>query len=327
MLDSIVRARPPHMPSGIEHPTRIVSLLAAGTEIVCALGFRHALVGRSHECDWPPGIEALPVLTEPRIAPHVPSREIDVRVRERVREALALYRVDPEGLRAARPDVVVTQTQCQVCAVTPADLGRALRDWVGTRPRIVSLEPSTLGDVREDIRRVATALGAPGRGEALVAEIDARLERVRACASGNSTRPRIACIEWIEPLMGAGNWMPELVALAGGEALFGETGSHTPAVPWEALAAADPDVVLVAPCGFDLARTRREIGALTSLPGWGDLRAVREGRVALADGVQWFNRSGPRLAESAEILAEVLHPGTVDFGWRSRAWAALVDSE
>ena len=309
------------MPSGIEHPPRVASLLAAGTEIACALGFRHALVGRSHECDWPPGVETLPVLTEPRIAPDVPSREIDAGVRERVRDALALYRVDPEALRAARPDLVITQTQCDVCAVTPADLERALVEWVDRRPRIVSLQPSTLVDVLADFRRVAAALGAPGRGAALTAEFVARLDRVRACAAGVATRPAVACIEWIEPLMGAGNWMPELVEIAGGRLLFGQAGAHSPVLTWRELAAADPDRLLIVPCGFDLGRTRRELGALTELPGWRDLRAVREGRVALADGVQWFNRSGPRLAETAEILAEIVHPGEIDFGWRGRAWA------
>ena len=301
---------------------RVASLLASATETICALGFQGALVARSHECDWPPGIENLPAVTEPRLAIRASSAAIDREIKALVREALSIYLVDAERLRALAPDVVVTQTQCEVCAVSEGDVERALGKWTGARPRVVSLRPDDLAAAWDDMRAVARALGAPDRGEGLVTELTGRMEEVAARSHALPARPRVACVEWIEPLMAAGNWMPELVEMAGGVNLFGEAGRHSPWMTWEELADADPDVILVSPCGFDLARTRAEMGPLVSRDGWAGLRAVREGRVALADGMAYFHRPGPRLAESLEILAEVLHPG-IEYGWRAKAWGTL----
>jgi iron complex transport system substrate-binding protein len=287
---------------------RVASLLPSTTEIVCALGLGRSLVGRSHECDFPPEVRALPVLTEAKLDARAPSREIDDRVKQLVRDALSIYRVDAEKLRALAPSLVLTQEQCDVCAASPKDVEEALASWTGARPRVVSLAPSTLGDVWGDLVRVASALGVPERGEALAEKLASRLTDVSERALRIRPRPCVAAIEWTDPLMAAGNWMPELIALAGGENLFGETGRHSPWLEWEALRAADPDLIVVLPCGFDLARTRREMAPLVARPGWGELRAVREGRVFLADGNQYFNRPGPRLVESLEILAEILHP-------------------
>lgn len=307
--------------SPVEEPaTRVVPLIASATEVVAALGFADALVGRSHECDWPPEVTRLPAVTEPAFATDGTSYEIDQRVKAIVSEALSVYRVDAEALRALEPDVVVTQTQCEVCAVSLGDVEAALAEWTGgSRPTVVSLSPDSLADVLDDVRKVAAALGAPERGERLVASMRARMADVEARAAGLE-RPSVACVEWIEPLMAAGNWMPELVRMAGGENLFGEAGVHSPWMEWEDLVDADPDVLFVSPCGFDLDRTRQEMPALTSRPGWSDLRAVRTGRVAMADGVSFFHRPGPRLVESLEILAEILHPETFDHGWREVAW-------
>jgi iron complex transport system substrate-binding protein len=298
---------------------RIVSLLASATEIVCALGFEDDLVGRSHECDFPESVRRLPVCTEPKLPVNGTSREIDESVRAIVARATSVYRVHPEVLERLRPDVIVTQTQCEVCAVSLADVEAALCEVVGSRPRLVALEPNALEDVWADIGRVALALGAPECGARLVAALRARMESVAARARG-LPRPRVACIEWIDPLMAAGNWMPELVALAGGENVFGEAGRHAPDLRWEDLVAADPDVILVMPCGFDLARSRADLPVLTRRPEWPRLRAVRSGRVVLADGNQYFNRPGPRLAESLEILAEVLHPGAFPARFEGRGW-------
>jgi iron complex transport system substrate-binding protein len=302
---------------------RVASLLASATEIVCALGCRDDLIARSHECDHPPDVRELPVLTEPKIDVHASSAAIDREIRALVEEALSVYRVDADRLRALRPDVIVTQTQCEVCAVSLGDVERALAAWTGERPRVVSLEPNALGEVWEDVRRVAGALGVEARGEDLVARLQDRIEAVSREARARPERPRVACVEWIEPLMAAGNWVPELVGLAGGVNLFGEAGRHSPWLAWEELAAADPDVIVVLPCGFDVARARSEIGPLAERPGWSGLAAVRAGRVVLADGVAYFNRSGPRLVESLEILAEILHPGGIDHGWRGRGWEPL----
>jgi iron complex transport system substrate-binding protein len=182
------------------------------------------------------------------------------------------------------------------------------------------LRPDSLADAFRDFRRVAAALGQTRRGDALVAAIESRMRAVAGRARSLDRQPRIACIEWIEPLMAAGNWMPELVAMAGGENLFGEAGKHSPWMTWEALAAADPDVILVLPCGFDIPRTAVEMKPLIRRTGWADLAAVRNGQVYLADGNQYFNRPGPRLAESLEILAEILHPHLFRFGWEGRGW-------
>ncbi len=303
---------------------RIVSLIASATEILCALGYRQQLVGRSHECDFPPSVTELPVCTEPKLRVDVPSVEIDRQVKRILTEALSVYRVDAEQLRTLRPDLVVTQSHCEVCAVSLRDVEQALCDWVDSRPRIVSLAPDSLADVWQDIRRVAVALDEPGRGDALVAQLQERMHAVQQRADAATEKPTVACIEWVEPLMAAGNWMPELVEMAGGVNLFGEAGKHSPWMTWEELCEKDPDVIVVLPCGLDIARTRQEMPALTSRPDWPSLCAVRERRVFLADGNQYFNRPGPRLAESLEILAEVFHPSVISFGHRGTGWEPLV---
>jgi iron complex transport system substrate-binding protein len=291
------------------NPHRIVSLLPSATEIVCALGFEDQLVGRSHECDYPESVRTLPALTKPKFNPEGTSAEIDQRVKQIVGEALSVYRVDANKLRELQPDIIVTQSQCEVCAVNMRDVEIAVADWIGgAPPKIVSLAPFSLGDVLNDIGRVAMALGAGVHGIEFVTELSRRMSLIEAQAKAASERPTIACIEWIEPLMAAGNWMPELVAMAGGQNLFGVAGEHSPWMKFEELAAKDPGVVLITPCGFDLHRTGSEMPALASQPGWKELRAVRNGKVFLADGNQYFNRPGPRIVDSLEILAEILHP-------------------
>ncbi|MBI4345433.1 MAG: cobalamin-binding protein [Elusimicrobia bacterium] len=286
---------------------RVVSLIASSTEIVCALGFGDHLVGRSHECDYPASVRGLPVLTEAKINAAASSRSIDEQVKTLLKDAVSIYRVDGERLKALTPDVIVTQTQCEVCAVSLKDVEAAIGRELGVSAKVVALEPNALEDVFSDIRKVADALGAEAAGEGLIHRLRARMKAV-ADRARDLPRTRVACVEWLDPLMAAGNWMPELVALAGGENLFGEAGKHSPQMTFEALAAADPDVIVALPCGFDLARTRLETQALLGRPGWEKLRAVRERRVYAVDGNQFFNRPGPRLAESLEILAAILHP-------------------
>jgi len=302
---------------------RIVSLIAGATEIVCALGFEDHLVGRSHECDFPESVRRLTACTEPKFDVEGSSQEIDQRVKAVLRDGLSVYRVHTETLRRLRPDVIVTQTQCEVCAVSLRDVEEAVCQWLGFRPRIVSLAPDALADVWKDISLVAEALGAPGRGEDLNRRLQQRMHAIAARAAEAPQRPTVACIEWIEPLMAAGNWMPELVQMAGGVDLFGTAGKHAPRLTWEQLCAEDPEVILVVPCGFDIARSRRDMPALTQRQGWHDLRAVRGRRVYLADGNHYFNRPGPRLAESLEILAEVLHPTVFQFGHEGSGWQYL----
>ncbi len=286
---------------------RIVSLIASATEIVAALGELHHLVGRSHECDYPPEVLSLPVCTRPRIPVAGDSREIDRLVKESARTSVSIYDVFDDVLERLAPTHILTQIQCEVCAVSLRDVEQAIARGMKNRPEIVSLQPDSLDQIWGDIRRAAAALGIPERGEDVVAALKARIAQL-AGSIGRQSAPRVVCIEWIEPLMAAGNWTPELIALAGGINLFGEAGRHSPWMTWEDLESADPDVILVAPCGFDVPRTLEEMHWLTGRPGWRRLRAVQSGRVYVADGNQYFNRPGPRVVETLEILIEILHP-------------------
>ena len=302
---------------------RIISLLPSATEIVAALGFGDHLVGRSHECDFPPGVERLPVCSSTKVPVDGTSYEIDERVKAIVAEGLSVYRVDADRLRALRPDFILTQTQCAVCAVTPRDLEQALGSWTGAQPAMISLEPNDLNDVWNDIRRVGRALGVHDRAEQLIAALDKRLAAIREKTGNAQARPSVAAIEWLEPLMAGGNWMPELIEIAGGQSLFLQAGEHSSWLEWTTLTEADPDVVLLLPCGFKIAQTVRDLNLLTENPAWAKLRAVKAGRVYAIDGHHFFNRPGPRLVESAEIVAEILHPERCAFGHRGTGWIPI----
>lgn len=288
---------------------RVASLLPAATEIVCALGRGDALVGVSHECDFPAGVEALPRLTRTHVDPQARSRDIDAAVRDRLGRGLGVYDIDMEALRAAAPDVIVTQDQCDVCAVSLAEVEAAARATLGTDARIVSLRPAVLADVFADIARVGAALGAGQEAAALVAGLQARVDAVRLRALAARYRPRVVCIEWLEPLMVAGNWVPEIVASAGGRYEAVVAGRHSETWDADRLVAAAPEVVLVAPCGFGLGQTRSELAALTAQPFWRALPAVRNGRVYAIDGNAYLNRPGPRIVESLELVAGLIQPG------------------
>jgi iron complex transport system substrate-binding protein len=302
---------------------RIISLIASATEIVCALGFEEHLVGRSHECDYPDSVKRLPVCTEPKFPTEGSSYEIDQRVKAVLQDALSVYRVHAERLKELQPDVIVTQSHCEVCAVSWRDVEQAVCEWLDSRPQIVSLEPNALADVWGSITQVARALDAANCGAELVNQLQERMAAIAEKAGALAEKPTVVYIEWIDPLMAGGNWMPELIELAGGVNLFGEAGKHSPWMMWEELVAKDPEVIFIAPCGFDIERTRQEMPALTRKPEWSKLRAVRHRRVYLADGNQYFNRPGPRLVESLEILAEVLHPSIFHFGHEGRGWQYL----
>ncbi|HEX6979586.1 MAG TPA: cobalamin-binding protein [Alphaproteobacteria bacterium] len=299
---------------------RVISLLASATEIVVALGARDLLVARSHECDFPPDVRDLPAVSAPKLDPRRPSGDIDRQVRTLLEQALSIYQVDADALRELAPDVIVTQTQCEVCAVSMADVEAALADWIGSRPQIVAVSPFGLEDVFADIVRIAAALGRDAAGRSLVRDMRRRMDAIAARAKSVPRRPRVATIEWIEPLMAGGNWMPDLIAMAGGRNLLGESGRHSPSLAWDDLVRAEPEVILVLPCGFDIARTRAEMPALTGRAEWRELPAVRSGAVYLLDGNQYFNRPGPRLVESLEIVAEILHPETFRFGHEGAGW-------
>ena len=309
-------------PMGI--PRRIASLLPSATEIVCALGLGDRLVLRSHECDHPEWVEGLPYATSPKYEPDGTSYQIDERVRALVQEGLSVYRVNSMALRRAMPQVIVTQEHCEVCAVPASEVEAAVAELLNPAPRIVSLSPERLNDIFDDIRRVGRELGVPDRGQVLTRELQGRMEELaeeaRERAGAASARPGVLTIEWMDPLMVAGNWMPELVEMAGGRNLLGTPGEHSPFVEWSALREMDPDVMVVLPCGFGLERTRDEIETLTDRPGWSELTAVRHGRVALVDGHHYFNRPGPRIVDSLEILVEILHGNAVAGGLPRWEW-------
>jgi len=297
---------------------RVVSLIASATEIVSALGRNDWLVGRSHECDFPPEVARLPALTAPKFKVEGTSAEINARVQQIVRDGLSVYRVDGDALKALAPDIIVTQDHCEVCAVSLADVEAATCTWTGHAVDIVSLKPDSMADTYADISRVARALSAAEAGETLVSDMRRRIAGIgeRTARRG---RPRVAFIEWVEPLMAGGNWMPELIAAAGGHNLFGEAGKHSDWMQWSELVSADPDVIIVAPCGYGLERCLEELPLLQAKPGWASLKAVREARIYFADGNAYFNRPGPRLADSAEMLAEMLWDGKQEgIGWVRR---------
>jgi iron complex transport system substrate-binding protein len=287
---------------------RLLPLLSSATEIVHALGLGKFQVGRSHECDYPPEVLKLPVCTQPAFPVGGSSREIDALVKDRLAAAVSVYNINAELIRELRPTHIITQTQCKVCAVSLDDVEAAIQDQLESDAQIIPLETYALAGLWQDIRQVANRCDAAVAGENLVRDLTNRMREIEAHAARTDRSPSVAAIEWIDPLMAAGNWVPELIEMANGQNLFGEAGRHSPWMTWEKLTAADPDVIVALPCGFDLARTREEARLLEDLPGWSDLKAVRTRNVFACDGNQFMNRPGPRLLESVRIFAEILHP-------------------
>ena len=283
--------------------------------MVNALGGLDLLVGRSHECDYPASVRSLPACTKPLIDVDADSRSIDAQVKNSARSALSIYEVFDDVLEKLQPTHILTQVQCDVCAVSLRDVERSIASRLASTPELVALNPASLADIWEDFRRVGEAVGVDATP--VIEMLQSRLKRHEM-----TERPTVACIEWIEPLMAAGNWTPELIDLAGGEDVFGTPGVHSPWITWEELLARDPDVIIVAPCGFDLARTRGEMHWIADRPEFARLKAVRTGRVFLADGNQYFNRPGPRVAETFEFIHQMVHGQMVHEGYRcgSDAW-------
>lgn len=288
-------------------PQRIVSLLPSSTEILCALGLRERLVGVSHECDYPAEVIGLPTLTEPKLNPHGLSGEIDTRVRQLAQEGLSIYRIKTERLQSLQPDLIVTQDQCQVCAVSLPEVEDAVRCFLTPGVKVVSLKPQRLGDIWEDLRQVARATEQEEIAEEVLRGLKRRLWKLEQ-QTRHLPRPRVACLEWLDPLIAAGNWVPELLAIAGGEYELTGTGEHSPVMTWDALVAYQPEVLVLMPCGFPIAQTQRELPALMAQPQWHRLPAVQTNRVFIVDGNAYLNRPGPRIVDSTEILAAILHP-------------------
>lgn len=290
---------------------RIASLLAASTEALFGIGLGDCVVAVSHECDRPEAARTRPRATRARINAAAASGDIDREVRACIEAGTALYEVDTELLARLRPDLIITQSQCEVCAVSYDDVIAAVRNAPALRDaRVLAMNPNTLDEVLRDIQRIAHAAGAAEAGEHYVAALRARVDAVRARSASIApdARPRVVCIEWTDPLMVAANWMPGMIHLAGGRCDLTRDGEHSRTIPWADVRAYDPQVIIVAPCGFDLPRAAAEARTLCPLPGWSSTSAARAGRVFAADGNALFNRSGPSLVDTLELLAGLVEP-------------------
>ena len=286
---------------------RIVSLLPSATEIVCRLGLADQLVGISHECDYPASIRDLPRVTRTRLADRVSSREIDQHVRGLVEAQAALYELDREALAMLRPDLIVTQSLCSVCAVSEHEVLRVACELPG-QPDVVRLNPNTLHEVIACALQVGQAAGIEQRAGQLVKELESRIAAVVARSRSVARRPSVLLLEWIDPPFSSGHWNPQLVSLAGGEDVFGQAGARSRQLDWDEVLAVDPDVMIVACCGFSIDRTLDDLPTLVSYPNFAKLKCIGDGQVYLVDGSQYFNRPGPRLVDSLELLAHTLHP-------------------
>jgi iron complex transport system substrate-binding protein len=296
---------------------RIVSLLASGTEIVCGLGAGHALVGRSHECDNPEWVRKLPACTRPAFDIEMPSKEIDAEVRRRLKENEPLYYIDGELIRQLKPDLLITQEHCEVCAVTPGDVARTGCEDLAHQ--VLALSAGNVRGIYDGILTVGKATKRPSAAHALIAKIQQRIDKAYQAVRKKSA-PTVVILEWTDPIFPTGNWGPELVEAANGKLLLGGKGEHSRATSWACVREADPDYLIVAPCGYNLSRSLGEIRVLEALPGWFELSAVKERRVAFADGNKFFNRSGPTIAETVEIIAEIMHGRRWRGSWEGSAW-------
>lgn len=286
---------------------RVVSLLPSATEMLHAVGAGDALVGVTHECDHPPGVEKLPKLTSTALAQGLTSAEVDAAITGLVTDGGSIYALDAGLLAELRPGLIVTQGLCDVCAVSLPLVEEAAKN-LKDEPRIISMNPHSIAEVLACTVQVGDAVGRGAEARAVIAALRERLARVEEAVVG-LPRPRVAPIEWLDPPFTAGHWVPEMVALAGGECLLAAPGDRSERTTWEAVAGADPEVLVLMPCGFDAGTTVREATALLpGLPVWGRLRAVGDGRVWAVDANSYFSRPAPRLVEGVEVLARLLHP-------------------
>ena len=302
---------------------RIVSLLPSCTEIICKLGYRKHLVGISHECDYPISISGLPVLTKARLSPEGTSIEINQSVTDLLQRGLSVYDVDASLLKSLSPEIIVTQAQCEACAVSLDQVQDIVSNWTLNQTEIISLEPNTLNEVWLGFDIIAKTMDAPESSSILKSEINERFKLLKDKLKGTEQKPTVLCIEWIEPIMVAANWVPELVGLAGGKNVMSVSGTDSNFCSWDEIKQTNPDIIIMMPCGFGIKRTFEDIHYLQNRKGWQELKAVKENKVFVVDGNQYFNRPGPRLVDSAEILAEVIHPEYFERKYPEDAWITI----
>jgi iron complex transport system substrate-binding protein len=305
---------------------RIATFLPSATEIVSALGLADDIVGITHECDFPPEVRGRPLIVRGKIdSDQLSSGEINAQVEASLARGESLYEVDRDVLRRVRPDLVITQDLCEVCALPGTDVDAAI-GGLAVPPRVLRLHPHTLADILEDIVRVGEATGRATEAGRLVARLRERIARVEAAVRGR-LRPRVGCLEWLDPPFCAGHWMPEIVELAGGHEVVGIAGRPSFQVEWSQIAAAAPEVVVLVVCGFDVGRTQREAETATARAEWGNLPAVRGGRVYATDASSYFSRSGPRIVDGLEIFAALLHPDVASWPTPPGSWARITSNQ
>lgn len=286
---------------------RICSLLPSATEIAFALGLGDSVVGVTHECDYPPEAKTKQIVVNSVIDPHRSSSEIDKTITELLRNRKGIYTIDLLRFKEANPELILTQELCDVCAVDYNEVLAASQS-LALKPEIISLSPTLLSDVLRDIEVVGKATGKGREAEAFVARLRERIDRVREQASRSNDRARVACLEWLEPIYNAGHWVPEMVEIAGGKDGLGKKGKPSEKIAWNEVVQYAPEVIVLMPCGFNIERALKEAHLLYRLPGWGDLPAVKNENVFAVNGSAYFNRSGPRLVDGLEILAQIFHP-------------------
>ena len=301
---------------------RVLSLLSSTTEVVCALGCADQLVGRSHECDYPFEVMNLPICTKPKFNIDGSSIEVDGQVKSILQNALSVYYINEDLLKKLKPDIILTQSQCEVCAVSEKDVQSVVKNITGINPDIISVEPNSIKDIFSDIKIIAEVLNVVHIGADL---IDFMKNRIRVLKKSYDIKsgPTVAAIEWINPLMAAGNWVPELIEMAGGVNLFGEAGKHSPWMNYQDLIEKNPQTIIIMPCGYNIQKSIVEIDSLIKQKGWEELSAVKNDKVYITDGNQFFNRPGPRIIESLEILIEIFHNDKTNFKHIYSGWINL----
>ena len=301
---------------------KIVTLIPSATEIVAFLGQKNSIVGRSHECDYPKDLNNIIKLTSPKINVDGTSGEIDKQINVILENSLSVYKVDVPKLRELNPDYIITQAHCEVCAVSFSEVENIVSKNLNKNTKIISLQPNTLNDVFNDIKRVAKELNIENEiNNRLIKNLDERVEKIKELSFKQEKKPLIACIEWIDPLMIAGNWIPEMVEIAGGRNILGKPGNDSHWIKFKEIINQNPEIIIFLPCGFNIDKTKDEVENLLSQNDeWKKLKAFKNKKIFIADGNQFFNRPGPRLIESLEIFAEIINPNLYNFNHKGIGW-------